>query len=84
MLELLWFETAIMSSDVRSDEASTPVNRHRHRTLEERLKAAQAIIEFEEDPHRAALEDNPTEVKVDARTWAAVFVSSIVITACVR
>ncbi|KAH7133831.1 fungal trichothecene efflux pump [Dactylonectria macrodidyma] len=32
-----------------------------------------AHIEFEEDPHRAALEDNPAETKVDFRTWLAIF-----------
>ncbi len=60
-----------MSSDVKVEAG---VAHHRHKTLEERLREAQAIIEFEEDPHRAALEDNPAEVKVDARTWAAVMV----------
>ncbi|KAK2051904.1 major facilitator superfamily transporter [Colletotrichum caudatum] len=34
---------------------------------------AQAIIEFEEDPHRAALEDNPSEVRVSFKTWIAIF-----------
>ncbi|KAK2042030.1 major facilitator superfamily transporter [Colletotrichum somersetense] len=33
----------------------------------------QAIIEFEEDPHRAALEDNPSEVRVSFKTWIAIF-----------
>lgn len=34
-----------------------------------------AAIEFEEDPHRAALDDNPDLVIVGARTWGAIFVS---------
>ncbi|EFQ35599.1 major facilitator superfamily transporter [Colletotrichum graminicola M1.001] len=34
---------------------------------------AQAVIEFEEDPHRAALEDNPSEVRVSIKTWIAIF-----------
>lgn len=32
-------------------------------------------IEFEEDPHRAALNDDPEVVYVGRRTWAAIFVS---------
>ncbi|KIX92186.1 uncharacterized protein Z520_12067 [Fonsecaea multimorphosa CBS 102226] len=32
-----------------------------------------ARIELEEDPHRAALEDNPDHVRVSASTWASVF-----------
>lgn len=35
---------------------------------------AKAVIEFEEDPHRAALEDNPSEAKVGIKTWIAIFV----------
>jgi hypothetical protein len=38
------------------------------------VREAQAVIEFEEDPHRAALEDNPDEVHVSSSTWAAIFV----------
>lgn len=34
-----------------------------------------AAIEFEEDPHKAALDDNPELVYVGQRTWAAIFVS---------
>lgn len=34
-----------------------------------------AAIEFEEDPHKAALDDNPEIVYVGQRTWAAIFVS---------
>lgn len=36
------------------------------------IKAAKARIEFEEDPHRAAIEDNPETVTVTWKTWAAV------------
>ncbi len=38
------------------------------------LREVQAVIKFEEDPHRAALADNPAHAKVSASTWAAVFV----------
>ena len=49
--------------------------RHRGlRTTQDRVRDAQAIIAFEEDPHRAALEDNPPDVRVSKRTWAAIFV----------
>lgn len=34
-----------------------------------------AAIEFEEDPHKAALDDDPELVYVGQRTWAAIFVS---------
>ncbi|KAK1975814.1 major facilitator superfamily transporter [Colletotrichum cereale] len=34
---------------------------------------AQAVIDFEEDPHRAALEDNPSEARVSIKTWVAIF-----------
>ncbi|KAK1958726.1 major facilitator superfamily transporter [Colletotrichum sublineola] len=34
---------------------------------------AQAVIDFEEDPHRAALEDNPSEARVSIKTWIAIF-----------
>lgn len=34
-----------------------------------------AAIEFEEDPHKAALDDDPELVYVSKRTWAAIFVS---------
>lgn len=33
-----------------------------------------AAIEFEEDPHRAALFDNPRLVYVGKKTWAAMIV----------
>ncbi|KAF4463609.1 major facilitator superfamily transporter [Fusarium albosuccineum] len=33
----------------------------------------QAHIKFEEDPHRAAVEDNPPETKIGARVWIAIF-----------
>ena len=36
-----------------------------------------AAIEFEEDPHRAALFDNPKLVYVGKKTWAAVIVRSL-------
>lgn len=45
-------------------------------TLTQLERAAQAHIAFEEDPHRAALEDNPDTVKINARTWAAIGVRS--------
>lgn len=35
---------------------------------------AQAVIEFEEDPHRAALEDNPENARVSIKAWIAIFV----------
>ncbi|KAH8685014.1 fungal trichothecene efflux pump [Ilyonectria robusta] len=38
-----------------------------------RAEAVQAHIEFEEDPHRAAVEDNPAEIGVGYRTWLAIF-----------
>lgn len=41
-----------------------------------RAQAVQAHIEFEEDPHRAAVEDNPAEIGVGYRTWLAIFVGS--------
>ncbi|TDZ19645.1 Trichothecene efflux pump TRI12 [Colletotrichum sidae] len=34
---------------------------------------AQAVIAFEDDPHRAALEDNPDEARVSIKTWIAIF-----------
>lgn len=38
---------------------------------------AQAVIEYEEDPHRAALEDNPAEARVSIKTWIAIFVRNL-------
>lgn len=38
---------------------------------------AQAVIEYEEDPHRAALEDNPAEARVSIKTWIAIFVRTL-------
>lgn len=38
------------------------------------IREARAVIEFEDDPHRAALEDNPEHVHVGLATWASVFV----------
>lgn len=38
-------------------------------------KETRMAIEFEEDPHKAALNDNPELVYVGTRTWAAIFVS---------
>jgi hypothetical protein len=43
-------------------------------TTSQKVREAQAHIEFEEDPHRAALEDNPDTVHVSVSTWAAIFV----------
>lgn len=40
-------------------------------------KEMRAAIEFEEDPHKAALEDDPEIVYVGQRTWAAIFVSRL-------
>jgi hypothetical protein len=69
-------ETMVSEIELKSSPDVTV--RHRGRgfqTMQDRVREAQAIIAFEEDPHRAALEDNPAEVRVSARTWAAVFVS---------
>lgn len=38
------------------------------------VRQARTVIDFEEDTHRAALEDNPDTVQVSASTWAAIFV----------
>ncbi|KAK1997919.1 major facilitator superfamily transporter [Colletotrichum falcatum] len=46
----------------------------RDRDMKVRMaQEAQAVINFEEDPHRAALEDNPSEVRVSIKTWIAIF-----------
>jgi hypothetical protein len=45
-----------------------------HPTLTQQERSARAHIAFEDDPHRAALEDNPDEVKVQRRTWLAICV----------
>ncbi|KAF6805532.1 trichothecene efflux pump [Colletotrichum musicola] len=46
----------------------------REREMKIRMaQEAQAVIEFEEDPHRAALEDNPAEARVSIKTWIAIF-----------
>ncbi|KAK1569566.1 major facilitator superfamily transporter [Colletotrichum navitas] len=46
----------------------------RDREMKVRMaQEAQAVIEFEEDPHRAALEDNPSEVRVSIKAWIAIF-----------
>lgn len=47
-------------------------------TTSQRVREAQAHIEFEDDPHRAALEDNPDTVHVSPSTWAAIFVIALV------
>jgi hypothetical protein len=39
-----------------------------------KIREAKAHIEFEEDPHTAAIQDNPETVKVTAKTWASIFV----------
>ncbi|KAH6983857.1 fungal trichothecene efflux pump-domain-containing protein [Ilyonectria destructans] len=45
----------------------------KHSDNERLAEEVRAHIEFEEDPHRAALEDNSAETKVDVRTWLAIF-----------
>ena len=35
---------------------------------------AQSKVHFEDDPHRAAIEDNPETTSTTARTWASIFV----------
>lgn len=55
---------------------STIVDRSSGEDPKERwARETRAAIEFEEDPHKAALEDDPELVYVGPRTWAAVFVS---------
>ena len=44
-------------------------------TTSKLVREARVVIEFEEDPHRAALEDNPDHVHVSATTWMALGVS---------
>lgn len=39
-----------------------------------RAEDARAAIEFEDDPHRAALEDDPEHTEVSFKTWLAIFV----------
>lgn len=39
------------------------------------LKTARERFELEEDPHRAALEDNPDETHVSLLVWASILVS---------
>lgn len=41
------------------------------------VRQAKVVIDFEEDPHRAALEDNPERAHVKPSTWAAIFVRSL-------
>lgn len=41
-----------------------------------KVRDAKARIEFEDDPHRAAVEDNPEIAHVSASTWLAVLVCS--------
>ncbi|OLN97742.1 Vacuolar basic amino acid transporter 5 [Colletotrichum chlorophyti] len=53
------------------NEFST-MDRDRERKIR-MAQEAQAVIEFEEDPHRAALEDNPAEARVSIKTWIAIF-----------
>lgn len=46
-----------------------------HEQANKRLaQDVRAAIEFEDDPHKAAIEDNPPEVKVGVQAWLAVFV----------
>ncbi|KAH6615193.1 transmembrane efflux protein [Boeremia exigua] len=35
--------------------------------------SSQALVGFEDDPHRAALEDNPEHIAVNSRSWIAIF-----------
>ncbi|KAJ4993166.1 major facilitator superfamily transporter [Stagonosporopsis vannaccii] len=35
--------------------------------------SSDAIVRFEDDPHRAALEDNPEHVAVSSKAWIAIF-----------
>lgn len=32
------------------------------------------LVGFEDDPHRAALEDNPDHIAVSSKSWIAIFV----------
>ncbi|KAH8593865.1 major facilitator superfamily transporter [Bisporella sp. PMI_857] len=45
--------------------------------VEELVQEARRVIAFEDDPHNAALQDNPESVKVSWGTWAAVFFMSL-------
>lgn len=38
---------------------------------------AQSKVHFEDDTHRAAIEDNPATASATARTWASIFVRLI-------
>lgn len=38
---------------------------------------AQSKVHFEDDPHRAAIEDNPETTSTTARAWASIFVRLI-------
>jgi hypothetical protein len=40
-------------------------------------RETRAAIAFEEDPHKAALDDDPELVYIGPRTWAAIFVSAL-------
>ncbi|KAM5349844.1 hypothetical protein ACJ41O_006349 [Fusarium nematophilum] len=48
-----------------------------HDSSQRLAQEAQAHIEFEEDTHRAAIEDNPSDAKVGAKTWIAIFSMAI-------
>ncbi|KAH7400399.1 major facilitator superfamily transporter [Cadophora sp. MPI-SDFR-AT-0126] len=47
------------------------------RPVEELVQEAQKVIAFENDTHKAALQDNPESAKVSMGTWAAVFFMAI-------
>lgn len=68
--------SALGSMHSSSVEASGNSNaRERGNARERWAKETKRAIKFEEDPHSAALNDNPEEVFVSPRTWAAIFVS---------
>ncbi|OHE97756.1 major facilitator superfamily transporter [Colletotrichum orchidophilum] len=59
-------------------------NMGRDREMKIRMvQEAKAVIDFEEDPHRAALEDNPLEAKVGIKTWIAIFSMALSFGPCV-
>lgn len=54
---------------------STAVERSVENPRSRWARETREAIDFEEDPHKAALEDDPELVYVGPRAWAAVFVS---------
>ncbi|KAJ4393480.1 hypothetical protein N0V93_002692 [Gnomoniopsis smithogilvyi] len=57
--------------------ASTVVERSVENPRARWARETKEAIEFEEDPHKAALEDDPELVYVGPRAWAAIFALSI-------